>query len=78
MMTSSVSVIMMHPLAFSSDLLIFEVGVWRLITRELSLGMKPSGILKTLPYMLLKRVAMSRVSSMCCFWSAPTGTLSAP
>jgi len=32
-----------------------------------------SGILKVSPYVELKRSAMFRVSSTCCFWSAPTG-----
>ncbi|WP_164997490.1 metal ABC transporter solute-binding protein, Zn/Mn family, partial [Escherichia coli] len=32
------------------------------------------GTLKISPYSALKRWAISRLSSRCCFWSSPTGT----
>ena len=59
-----------------SDLLIFLVPSRRLITRVAapkisgSVTGKKSGALKS----LLNLMAMSRVSSRCCFWSSPTGT----
>ena len=33
-----------------------------------------SGTTKVSPKVLLKRMAMSRATSTCCFWSLPTGT----
>ena len=41
-----------------------------------SFGMCGSGSGKTSPYVWLNLVAISRVISMCCFWSWPTGTRS--
>ncbi len=56
------------------DLLIFWPSVPG--TTATSFSISGSGSLKVSPKMLLKFVAMSRVISMCCFWSWPTGTMS--
>ena len=42
----------------------------------LAVWMTGSGTVNTSPKRLLNRSARSRVSSMCCFWSSPTGTMS--
>lgn len=61
-------------LRLESLLLIFLVGSIRLLMRAPDLGRTASGRTNVSPYLLLKRSAMSRVSSTCCFWSSPTGT----
>ena len=38
--------------------------------------MRGSGNLKILPKVSFILIAISRVISMCCFWSLPTGTTS--
>ena len=47
------------------------------MTRAPISGIIGSGRTKVSPNMWLKRWAMSRESSTCCFWSSPTGTSSA-
>ena len=77
MMSSGLSRTYTQPLGSLSDLDILLSGLVRDMIRAPTLGMKGSGSLNTSPYTPLKRLAMSRQISTCCFWSSPTGTRSA-
>ncbi len=57
-----------------SDFNMFLVGSSSDITRAPDFGINGSGTLKISPYSALKRWAISRLSSRCCFWSSPTST----
>ena len=72
--TSGVSRMEIRDFSCGSDFDIFEVGSVNDITRALVSGMYPSGTGKVSPNRLLNRSARSRVISMCCRWSSPTGT----
>ena len=67
----------MQPASLVVDLDILFVGSCRSITRAPSAGVTAFGNTKVSPNRWLKRIAISRVISMCCFWSSPTGTSSA-
>ena len=62
--------------SFSADLLILASGSSRAIILAPDFMNLPSGTTKVSPYLLFTLIAMSLVSSMCCFWSFPTGTTS--
>ena len=75
---SSFSII--FPFSEESDLDIFFSGVVRLRMRIPSVwpinfiwSLVGAGTTKVSPNLLLKRIARSRVSSMCWNWSSPTG-----
>ena len=65
------------PFWLGSDFDILESGDCKDITRAPALGINGSGIVKVGEKALLNFWARSRVSSICCFWSSPTGTRSA-
>ena len=54
-----------------------ESGVCSDIIRAPDCGMYGSGMRKVSEYFELNFCAKSLVSSICCFWSSPTGTISA-
>ena len=75
---SASSVRLMRLASEGSDLDIFFVPSRRDMTRVAGPWMIGSGTGKKpgTPKSLLNLAAMSRVSSTCCFWSSPTGTMS--
>ena len=56
---------------------ILRSGACRSMIRAPTGGMRWSGTTNTSPKRVLKRAAMSRMSSTCWRWSSPTGTSSA-
>ena len=73
---SASSMSVMLPWTFSSDFDIFFDGSSSAIIFAPTFGMKASGSRNVSSKSRLKRSAMSRVNSKCCFWSWPTGTRS--
>ena len=74
-MAAASSVRLIRAMSEGSDFDIFLVPSRSDMTRVAAPSITGSVIgKKSTPKSLLNLIAMSRVSSICCFWSSPTGT----